>query len=54
MHELPPIVIIRLAEHDRYRRLRGLFALEEIAKQLHATKTQRLILCGAPRANRPR
>ncbi len=45
MHELPPIVIIRLRNMTAIDAT-GLFALEEIAKQLHATK-RTLILCGA-------
>src|ERR1700687_2834968 len=45
MHELPPIVIIRLRNMTAIDAT-GLFALEEIAKQLHATR-RTLILCGA-------
>ena len=45
MHELPPIVIIRLRNMTAIDAT-GLFALEEVAKQLHATK-RTLILCGA-------
>ena len=45
MHELPPIVIIRLRNMTAIDAT-GLFALEEIAKQLHATQ-RTLILCGA-------
>jgi len=45
MNELPPIVIIRLRNMTAIDAT-GLFALEEIAKQLHATK-RTLILCGA-------
>ncbi len=45
MHELPPIIIIRLRNMTAIDAT-GLFALEEIAKQLHATK-RTLILCGA-------
>ena len=45
MHELPPVVIIRLRNMTAIDAT-GLFALEEIAKQLHATK-RTLILCGA-------
>ena len=45
MHELPPIVIIRLRNMTAIDAT-GLFALEEIAKKLHATK-RTLILCGA-------
>ena len=45
MHELPPIVIIRLRNMTAIDST-GLFALEDIARQLHATK-RTLILCGA-------
>ena len=45
MHELPPIVIIRLRNMTAIDAT-GLFALEEIAKELHATR-RTLILCGA-------
>jgi SulP family sulfate permease len=45
MHQLPPIVIIRLRNMTAIDAT-GLFALEEVAKQLHATK-RTLILCGA-------
>src|SRR5450631_316449 len=45
MHELPPIVVIRLRNMTAIDAT-GLFALQEIAKQLHATK-RTLILCGA-------
>ena len=45
LHELPPIVIIRLRNMTAIDAT-GIFALEEIAKQLHATK-RTLILCGA-------
>src|SRR5437870_1859879 len=45
MHELPPIVIIRLRNMTAIDAT-GIFALEEIAQQLHATK-RTLILCGA-------
>jgi SulP family sulfate permease len=45
MHELPPIVIIRLRNMTAIDAT-GLFALEDIARQLHATK-RTLILCGA-------
>jgi sulfate permease, SulP family len=42
-HKLPPVVILRnMTALDAT----GLFALEEVAKQLHATK-RTLILCGA-------
>jgi len=45
MHELPPIVIIRLRNMTAIDAT-GLYALEEAAKQLHATG-RTLILCGA-------
>jgi SulP family sulfate permease len=45
MHQLPPIVIIRLRNMTALDAT-GLFALEEVAKQLHATR-RTLILCGA-------
>jgi sulfate permease, SulP family len=45
MHELPPIVIIRLRNMTAIDAT-GLFALEEIARNLHATG-RTLILCGA-------
>lgn len=45
MHQLPPIVIIRLRNMTAIDAT-GLFALEEVAKQLHASK-RTLILCGA-------
>jgi SulP family sulfate permease len=45
IHELPPIVIVRLRNMTAIDAT-GLFALEEIAKQLHATG-RTLILCGA-------
>jgi SulP family sulfate permease len=45
IHELPPIVIIRLRNMTAIDAT-GLFALEEIARQLHATG-RTLILCGA-------
>jgi sulfate permease, SulP family len=45
IHELPPIVIIRLRNMTAIDAT-GLFALEEIAKQLHAAG-RTLILCGA-------
>jgi SulP family sulfate permease len=45
MHELPPVVILRLRNMTAIDAT-GLFALEEIARQLHATK-RTLILCGA-------
>jgi sulfate permease, SulP family len=45
MHELPPVVIIRLRNMTAIDAT-GLYALEEIAKQLHTTD-RTLILCGA-------
>lgn len=45
LHKLPPVVILRLRNMTALDAT-GLFALEEIAKQLHATK-RTLILCGA-------
>jgi sulfate permease, SulP family len=45
MQQLPPIVIVRLRNMTAIDAT-GLFALEEVAKQLHATK-RTLILCGA-------
>jgi len=45
MHKLPPVVIIRLRNMSAMDST-GLFALEEVAKQLHATG-RTLILCGA-------
>lgn len=45
MHGLPPIVIIRLRNMTAIDTT-GLFALEEVARQLHATG-RTLILCGA-------
>src|SRR5437773_17545 len=45
MHQLPPIVIIRLRNMTAIDAT-GLYALEEVAQQLHATK-RTLILCGA-------
>ncbi|MGA8270182.1 MAG: SulP family inorganic anion transporter, partial [Candidatus Sulfotelmatobacter sp.] len=45
MHELPPVVILRLRNMTAIDAT-GLFALEEIARQLHTTK-RTLILCGA-------
>src|ERR1700724_962985 len=45
IHELPPVVILRLRNMTAIDAT-GLFALEEIAKHLHATK-RTLILCGA-------
>ena len=45
MHQLPPIVIIRLRNMTAIDAT-GLFAIEEVAQQLHATG-RTLILCGA-------
>jgi sulfate permease, SulP family len=45
MHKLPPVVIIRLRNMTAIDAT-GLFALEDIARQLHATG-RTLILCGA-------
>ena len=45
MHELPPVVIIRLRNMTAMDAT-GLYALEEVAKQLHASG-RTLILCGA-------
>ena len=45
IHELPPVVILRLHNMTALDAT-GLFALEEIAKELHATR-RTLILCGA-------
>jgi sulfate permease, SulP family len=45
IHELPPIVIIRLRNMTAIDAT-GLFALEEVARRLHATG-RTLILCGA-------
>jgi sulfate permease, SulP family len=45
MHELPPVVILRLRNMTALDAT-GLFALEEVAKELHATG-RTLILCGA-------
>jgi len=45
MHELPPVVIIRLRNMTAIDAT-GLYSLEEIAKQLHASG-RTLILCGA-------
>jgi SulP family sulfate permease len=45
MHQLPPVVILRLRNMTAIDAT-GLFALEEMARQLHATK-RTLILCGA-------
>src|SRR5438046_663359 len=45
MHELPPVVIMRLRNMTAIDAT-GIYALEEIAKQLHASG-RTLILCGA-------
>jgi SulP family sulfate permease len=45
IHELPPVVILRLRNMTALDAT-GLFALEEVAKQLRATN-RTLILCGA-------
>ena len=45
LHKLPPVVILRLRNMTALDAT-GLFAIEEIAKQLHASK-RTLILCGA-------
>jgi SulP family sulfate permease len=45
LHKLPPVVILRLRNMTALDAT-GLFAIEEVAKQLHATK-RTLILCGA-------
>jgi sulfate permease, SulP family len=45
LHKLPPVVILRLRNMTALDAT-GLFALEEVAKQLHAGK-RTLILCGA-------
>jgi SulP family sulfate permease len=45
LHELPPVVILRLRNMTALDAT-GLFALEEVAKELHASKRV-LILCGA-------
>ena len=45
LHELPPVVILRLRNMTALDAT-GLSALEEVAKQLHLTK-RTLILCGA-------
>ena len=45
LHKLPPVVILRLRNMNALDAT-GLFALEEVARQLHATK-RTLILCGA-------
>jgi sulfate permease, SulP family len=45
LHKLPPVVILRLRNMTALDAT-GLFAMEEVAKQLHTTK-RTLILCGA-------
>ncbi len=45
LHKLPPVVILRLRNMTALDAT-GLFALEEVAKQLHSSK-RTLILCGA-------
>ena len=45
VHKLPPVVILRLRNMTALDAT-GLFAIEEVAKQLHSTK-RTLILCGA-------
>src|ERR1700704_6014776 len=45
LHKLPPVVILRLRNMTALDAT-GLFALEEVANQLHASK-RTLILCGA-------
>jgi sulfate permease, SulP family len=45
IHKLPPVVILRLRNMTALDAT-GLFAIEEIARQLHATR-RTLILCGA-------
>jgi sulfate permease, SulP family len=45
MHKLPPVVILRLRNMTALDAT-GLFAIEEVAKELHANK-RTLILCGA-------
>jgi sulfate permease, SulP family len=46
IHELPPVVILRLRNMTAIDAT-GLFALEEVARELHGTG-RTLILCGAP------
>ena len=46
LHQLPPVVILRMRNMTALDAT-GLFALEEVAKQLQSTK-RTLILCGAP------
>src|SRR5271167_3326503 len=45
LHQLPPVVVLRLRNMTALDAT-GLFAIEEVAKQLHASK-RTLILCGA-------
>src|ERR1700751_6122243 len=45
IHELPPVVVLRLRNMTALDAT-GLFAIEEVVRQLHATK-RTLILCGA-------
>jgi sulfate permease, SulP family len=45
LHKLPPVVILRLRNMTALDAT-GLFAMEDVAKQLHASK-RTLILCGA-------
>jgi sulfate permease, SulP family len=45
MHTLPPVIILRLRNMTALDAT-GLFAIEEVAKQLHASR-RTLILCGA-------
>jgi SulP family sulfate permease len=45
LHELPPVVILRLRNMTALDAT-GMFAIEEVAKQLHSSK-RTLILCGA-------
>jgi len=45
LHKLPPVVILRLRNMTALDAT-GLFAIEEVARQLHASR-RTLILCGA-------
>ena len=45
LHKLPPVVILRLRNMTALDAT-GLFAIEEVARELHASK-RTLILCGA-------
>jgi len=45
LHTLPPVVILRLRNMTAIDAT-GLFAIEEVARQLHAS-SRTLILCGA-------